>query len=200
MKIGIYGGTFDPPHIGHINACKSFLEKIDMDVLYVIPTFLPPHKEIASDVSAVDRLEMCKIAFSSLSKKVTVSDIELARQGRSYTADTIKHFKCLYENNEIFFLCGTDMLLTLDMWYNPKYIFDNATIVHVRRADDQDILISRKIEEYQNKFDAKIIDLQSNIIEISSTEIRNTVRKCHETVELLSEQVYQYIINRGLYI
>ena len=137
MKIGIFGGTFDPPHIGHINAFRAFLEQFDFDKVFVIPVYLPPHKSLKSSVSAGDRLNMSRLAFKSLSSKVEISDLEIKREGKSYTADTIKHFK-EEGYDDIYFLCGTDMLLTLDMWYKPDYIFSNAKIVFARRENERE--------------------------------------------------------------
>ena len=119
MRICIYGGTFDPPHIGHMHACREFLNAFTVDKMYVIPTSTPPHKIRSSTVSGEDRLDMCKLAFSEISPLIEISDVELKREGKSYTADTINEIKAL-GYNDLYFLCGTDMLLTLDTWYNPN--------------------------------------------------------------------------------
>ena len=201
MRIGIYGGTFDPPHNGHINACKTFLDNVELDVLYVIPVYMPPHKMQKSDTSPQTRLEMSKIAFSDLSSKVTVSDIEIKREGKSYTADTIRYFKENYQDAEIFFLCGTDMILTMDFWYKPEYIFNNATIVYVRRENDSVTTeeIAKKCAFYQEKFDAKIIYLKMDTIEISSTDIRNSINE-NRLNTLVSPEIYNFIKENGLYL
>ena len=153
MKIGIYGGSFDPPHIGHINACRSFFEAYNFDKLFVIPVAVPPHKMLKSNVSVDDRLYMSKLAFEDVSDNIVISDIEIKRQGKSYTADTIRYFKENF-SAEIYFLCGTDMILTLDSWYMPQYIFENCTIVYIRRETDPEITeqLAEKIVEYREKF------------------------------------------------
>ena len=153
MKIGIFGGTFDPPHIGHINICKEFLSRLSLDKLYVIPAFLPPHKEIKSNTPVNKRFEMCEIAFSPISSKIEISDVEIKREGKSYTADTISYFKSRGDD-DLYLLCGTDMLLTLDEWYNPKYIFENAIIVLARReiSSCNTKLINSKIKQYEEIF------------------------------------------------
>ncbi len=202
MRIGIFGGTFDPPHLGHISACKAFLNAISLDALYVIPAFMPPHKAIKSGINAKDRLEMAKLAFSSLSDKIIVSDMEYKREGKSYTAHTIQYFKENYEDIEIFFLCGTDMILTMDMWYCPEYIFENAQIVYVRREADPKI--TKKIEEkctmYKEKFNAKIISLVLDALEISSSEIRNAVVENEDLTKYLSSEIIEYINQNNLYL
>ena len=202
MRIGIYGGTFDPPHNGHISACKTFLDNVELDILYVIPVYTPPHKMQKSDTAPLSRLEMSKIAFSSLSSKVFVSDIEIKREGKSYTADTIRFFKENYMDAEIFFLCGTDMILTMDFWYKPDYIFENATIVYVRRENDEEITeeIAKKCAIYEEKFNAKIIYLKMDTIEISSTDIRSAINDEKRLKSLVSPQIYNFILENGLYL
>ena len=199
MIIGIYGGTFDPPHIGHIQACKNFLDSFKVDKMYVIPTSIPPHKVRNSIVDGATRLEMCKIAFENLSPDIEVSDVELNRQGKSYTADTIKHFKEL-GNDTIYFLCGTDMFLTLDKWYKPEYILSNAVIVCMRRECDNHntLAIKEKALVYEDKFNAKIHFLNYDAIEISSSEIRENIED--ESIKnALSPDVLAFIRANGLY-
>ena len=198
MKIGIYGGTFDPPHIGHINALKSFVDAFDFDKVFVIPVFMPPHKNQHSQTSPTDRLNMSKIAFEPLSEKVTVSDMEIKREGKSYTADTIRSFKEM-GYDDIYFLCGTDMILTLGSWYNPAYIFANAKIVYARRECDGQTTaaIEEKIKEYEEKYGAKVFNLDIDVLEASSTEIREDLRR--GTASLLTNDVIKYINDQGLY-
>lgn len=200
MKIGIFGGTFNPPHIGHINACKCFNEYFDFDKLYVIPVYSPPHKDLKTFVTAQNRLEMSKIAFEGLSDNIIVSDLEIKRKGRSYTADTIQHFKEL-GYDDIYFLCGTDMILTLGTWYKPEYIFDNATIVYMRRENDSDIekLLLERIEEYKTKFGAKIEHIDAESIQISSTDIRESVKNGAIESKFLTPELLKYIIENNLY-
>ena len=198
MKIGIFGGTFDPPHIGHVNAFKAFLKQFDFDRVFVIPVLLPPHKSLKSSVSADDRLEMTRLAFEGLTDYVTVSDLEIKRQGKSYTADTIKYFK-EQGYDDIYFLCGTDMILTLDLWYKPEYIMANAKIVYARRENDEEntVRISEKINSYRKRFGAEVIELSSPVLEISSTDIRQSMSEGKS--EYLPQEVMGYIEEKGLY-
>ena len=198
MKIGIFGGTFDPPHIGHINALKTFLDEYDFDYVYVIPVFVPPHKSLKSNVSTDDRLNLSRLAFANISEKIVISDLEIKRQGKSYTADTIRHFKEL-GCDDIYFLCGTDMLLTLDLWYMPEYIMKNAKIVFARRENDAENTekIAEKIKKYEEKFSAQIFELKTKVIEISSTQIRDELQEGN--CEHLSHAVLEYIAEQGLY-
>ena len=199
MKIGIFGGTFDPPHLGHKNALKAMLDNIELEKIYVIPVFLPPHKNLHSNVSPKMRLEMTKIAFKSLSKKIEISDLEIKRQGMSYTAYTIEYFK--NQGHDIYFLCGTDMFLTLDTWYKPRYIFANSTIVLVRREDSEEISkkVLEKAQEYKDVFDAKIIILSAEAFEASSTDVRMLINSGEDHHKILSDEIYDYIIANNLY-
>ncbi len=199
MRIGIYGGTFDPPHIGHINACRQFLNAFELDKLFVIPAFVPPHKELNSNSTVQNRFEMTQIAFSTISNKIEISDVEIKRKGKSYTADTISHFKDL-GFDEILFLCGTDMYLTLDEWYNPEYIFKNAIMVCARREADRanDELITRKTELYLKNYNARIEMLDLDVIDISSSQIREQIKQ-NQACDYLTTEVLLYIKNNGLY-
>lgn len=198
MKIGIYGGTFDPPHNGHINICKEFLNQLSLDTLYVMPAFVPPHK-VVFDNDPYVRYEMSKIAFGDISDKIIVSDLEIKRRGRSYTAETISYFVD-YGDYDVYLLCGTDMFLTLDEWYKSSYIFKHSTIVHARRENDCDNeLIEYKEAIYKEKYNAKILNLNIDVIELSSSEIRNMVNNEEDVRNFVSEGVYNYINENKLY-
>lgn len=197
MKIGIYGGTFDPPHNGHVHACKSFLGLYKVDKMYIIPTFIPPHKVRDSDISAEMRMEMSKLAFEGIADNIEVSDIELKRQGTSYTADTLKQFKNI-GCEKIYLLCGTDMFVTLDTWYNPKYIFDTATIVCIRRENDEEMatLIDEKSKIYRDLFGADIEFIHKKAIEVSSSDLRKNIVNLKDFVP---GNVFEYIKSNNLY-
>ena len=198
-RLGVYGGTFSPPHLGHVGAAKSFYGAVPLDKLLIIPDFLPPHKQIDGEISADDRIEMCKLAFADV-KGAEVSDIEIKRGGKSYTALTLAELSS--DENELYFLCGTDMFLTLGEWYKPEEIFKLATICFVRRENDKenDLEIQRRTEEYINRFSARIIQISAPVTEISSSELRLAIKEDDERlVELLPSSVLKYIKERGLY-
>ena len=199
-RIGIYGGTFSPPHIGHVGAAESFSLTVNPDELLIMPDFLPPHKEICGKVSAEDRLEMSRLAFGHI-KNAVISDMEIKRGGRSYTSVTLEELS--KDDRELYFLCGTDMFLTLGTWYRPEVIFKLATICYVRRENDAEKsrLIEELTREYRERFDAKIIPIDLSVREVSSSELREYLRVSSEkAAELLPPSVYSYIVNRGLYL
>ena len=199
MKTGIYGGTFSPPHIGHYLAAKAFLENYSLDELLIIPALVPPHKQINYADDPASRLELCRIAFSDLDK-VKISDMEIARGGKSYTVMTLRELT--REDRELYFLCGTDMMLTLDEWYCPEEIFRLAHIVCMRREDDPEntLKLERKMEEYRKKFGASVSLIDAPSFEISSSEVRAAIKAGKSTKEMLSAEVDEYIRRKGMYL
>jgi nicotinate-nucleotide adenylyltransferase len=197
-KIGIFGGTFNPPHIGHVRAAESFRRALALDELLIIPDFLPPHKSLSGNASAEDRLNMCRLAFSHIDGAV-ISDMEIKRGGKSYTALTLNELSS--PGCELYFLCGTDMFLTLEEWYHPEEIFRLANICVVRRESDESI--TEAIEEhrklYVEKYGAKIILIDSETLEISSTDLRNELKNSNSANKYLSKNVNNYILEKGLY-
>ena len=198
MRVGIYGGTFNPPHKAHIKSAEAFIEKMQLDCLYIVPSCVPPHKEYAGNVSAEDRFEMCRLAFLDIPHTV-ISDVEIKRGGKSYTYETLSFFKD--ENCEIFFLCGTDMFLTLDTWKCPAVIFDLSTICLIRRESEHEntVKISEKLLEYKEKFNARIEVLYSDVIELSSTYVREILPHGKLTDKYIPMSVINFINERGLY-
>ena len=198
-RLGIFGGTFSPPHLGHVHAARAFLKEICLDKLLIIPTFVPPHKVRTELTSADDRLQMCRLAFD-FSLKLEVSDLEVRRQGRSYTANTLKELE--KEGRTLFFLCGTDMFLTLDSWYMPETIFSLAEIVCMEREEDkgmeQEILAKKN--EYETRFGATVHRLSSPSFPMSSTRIRKAIASAQPWEDFVSPGVRDYIVERGLYL
>ena len=194
-RIGIFGGTFNPPHIGHVAAAKAFLQQANLDEMIIMPAFIPPHKEFDNVVSCDQRLEMCRIAFSNI-PNTSVSDLEITRQGKSYTYLTLQELAS--DNADLFFLCGTDMILTMDHWKNPEIIFSLANICYIRRENDEatTALIDEKCKEYLSKYNATVIPIEADVIEISSSDIRGNLG---ESAKYLSQNVMEYIIMAGLY-
>lgn len=198
-RVAIFGGTFNPPHVGHVAAAESFFSAIEPDELIIIPDFLPPHKEYQGEVSAEDRLEMCKLAFGHI-ERVSVSDLEIKRGGRSYTAVTLEELSS--PDKELYFLCGTDMFLTLDSWYCPEKIFAHAVICYIRRENDSfnNTELIRKSEEYKAKYGAKIIPISAPVVEVSSSKLREALLSdISKASRLLPDSIFAYIVEKRLY-
>lgn len=201
MRIGIYGGTFSPVHNGHISAARAFMEQMWLDVLYVIPTGVSPHKQMDGEATPDDRLRMCRLAFEGEGgiDGVIVSDMEIKREGKSYTVETLRQ---LYrEGDRLFFLCGTDMLLTLDKWREPAEIFRLCYPVYIRRESDGelDAVIVQKLKEYKEKYGKNIMRVVTEPVEISSSEIRDRTSRGEDISTLVPTAVADYIKSKGLY-
>ena len=132
LRVGVYGGTFAPPHNGHVAAAKAFMEQMKLDYLFIIPTNLPPHKQVDDGDDPLMRLKMCELAFEGVDG-IVISDMEITREGKSYTYDTLKELE--RPDTRLFFLCGTDMVLTFDTWYRFEDILKMCYPVYVRTAE-----------------------------------------------------------------
>ena len=197
MRLGIYGGTFSPPHNGHTEAAGAFIREMRLDKLLIIPTFIPPHKISFDNATPDDRLEMCKLAFSDIDN-IEISDMEIKRGGKSYTYLTLEELSS--DGVELFFLCGTDMILTFDEWKRYDYIFSLATICYARRENDEQntLKIEEKVEQYR-KLGAKIVEIKHKVNEISSTEIKAMLKDKKEYIPV-SKSVLDYIYSKQIYV
>ena len=137
MKIGIYGGTFDPIHRGHITAAQAAAQQLGLDLLLLIPASIPPHKALPEGgADAAQRLEMATLATAELSCPAQVLDVEVRRQGKSYTADTLRTLRQQYPEDELWLLMGTDMFLSLQDWREPQEILRLVRVAAFSRTGD----------------------------------------------------------------
>ncbi|MBR2293544.1 MAG: nicotinate (nicotinamide) nucleotide adenylyltransferase [Clostridia bacterium] len=199
LRVGIYGGTFAPIHNGHVAAAKAFMEQMKLDYLFVIPTYMAPHKEMTESDNPLYRLRMCELAFEGVDG-VVISDVELKRGGKSYTYDTLKELQ--RPDTRLFLLCGTDMVLTFDTWYRFEDILKMCYPVYVRRENDP-LLTGRvvsKIGEYYEKYGVMFRRIVTDPIELSSTEIRRAVREGKDISDLVPKGVEQFIRENRLYL
>lgn len=197
-RIGIYGGTFAPPHNGHVAAARAFLSQMRLDYLYVIPAFLPPHKRLDFIDDPADRMRMCELAFGGI-EGVIVSDTEQRRGGRSYTVDTLRELAA--PDTRLFLLCGTDMMLTLDTWHEAEDIFKLCYPIYIRRECDESLnsQIVAKLAEYRRKYDRVVRRIVTPPIEISSTDVRRAAAAGRSLAGMVPPAVEAYIRSRGLY-
>ena len=199
LRIGIYGGTFAPVHNGHVVAAREFMRQMELDLLYVIPTAIPPHKAVDAADDPRHRLRMCELAFEGI-ERVIVSDMEIARGGKSYTVDTLRTL--WGEDRRLFLLMGTDMMLTLDKWREPEEIFKLCYPIYMRRENDP--IIERRIvaknKEYLEKFGKVVRRVPVDFVDISSTEVRKMIREGKDPAAYLPPAVAEYIKKEGLYV
>lgn len=198
LRVGIYGGTFAPIHNGHVAAAKAFMEQMKLDYLFIIPTYLPPHKQVDASDDPLYRLKMCELAFEGVDG-VVISDVEIARGGKSYTYDTLKELQ--RPDTRLFLLCGTDMVLTFDQWYRFEDIFKMCYPTYVRRENDPFLTkrIVAKIGEYYEKYGVMFRRIVTDPIELTSTEIRRAVREGKDISHLVPQGVADFIRENGLY-
>ena len=204
MKIGIYGGTFNPPHLGHVTAARAVFDLLRLDRLLVIPVGLPPHKDLPDhSPTPAQRLEMTRLAVEQmgLDGKAEVLDMELSRAGKSYTSDTLAELKERYPDDELWLLMGTDMFLTLQAWHAPEEILSLAGIAAFGRteADTEELFSVQRDYLYKTYPQARIFTLTiPGVIDVSSTELRQKLA-AGEGGALLPPAVYGYILRQGLY-
>ena len=204
MKIGIYGGTFNPPHLGHLAAARTAVDVLSLDKLLIVPDAIPPHKELPEGTPAPRcRLAMAeKLADALLLPGVAeVSPMELDRAGKSYTADTLAQLKEEYPGAELWLLMGTDMFLTLQYWREPEKILKLAGICAFGRSEqDGEELFAPQREHLNRAFPgAKLTTITlPGLVDISSTRLRELLAK-GEGRKYLYPAVYGYILMNGLY-
>jgi len=192
----LFGGTFAPPHFGHVNAVEAAQEYFRPDRILIMPTAEPPHKiRDAVDTPEV-RLEMCRAAFGHI-EHCEVSSYEIDRGGISYTVDTLEYLHGRYK--KILLLCGSDMLLTLDKWKNAERIFALASIVCMPRYDDDIKSLLSKKAEYEENFGADVTVIESDILVLSSTKVRKLIADGSDLSAILPAGVVNIIKRDGLY-
>ena len=202
-KIGIYGGSFSPPHLGHVKSAKAFYDGCGLDELIVMPAGIPPHKQAITAISSEDRLLLCKTAFADGEggRRITVSDYEIKKRGLSFTCETLRHFAS--RGVRLYFLMGSDMFLSLDTWKRPDLIFKYATVVVNRRETDLDAtLFTEKKAFFERKYGAKILLRPFEPLEISSSEVRDAIANGANTdrlESLVGKNVLEEILKKDLF-
>lgn len=187
MRIAIYGGSFNPMHIGHEKIVDYVLNNLNMDKIIIIPVGIPSHRENNLEQSDT-RLKICKEIFKG-NKKIEVSDIEIKSEGKSYTYDTLLKLMDLYgENNEFFEIIGEDSLKSLKTWKNYEELLKICKFIVFRRKDDKNIQID---EEFLNN--KNIIILENEYYDISSTEIRNMIKNNEDISAFVNKKVKKLI-------
>ena len=200
MRIGIFGGTFDPPHNGHYKYAGEAMEKLRLDRLVVIPTFIPPHKFHEGTADSTDRIEMLRLLFGGCGN-VDVSDMEIKRQGRSYTVDTVKELSRIYPDDELIFLMGSDMLLSFHTWRQPEEIINYVLVCAVTRTEEKG---KAELEKYVREFFPdradRFIICDFSPVELSSTDIRSAVKNGEDISSMVNPQIEAYIKEKELYL
>ena len=193
MKIAILGGTFDPPHLGHLILADTVITNCNYDKVIFIPAKIPPHKNISGEVSNEDRLNMLKLSIEN-DERFLLDEYELNNDSVSYTINTLNY---LYENynieGKIGLIIGADLIKDFDKWREPERIAEISDITVVNREDDKNLY-----KENIDKYNIKVI--MAPRIDISSSLIRNRIKEKKGFRYFVKEKVYDYIVSKKLYL
>ncbi len=197
-RIGIFGGSFNPPHLGHLLAVREFREKLSLDCVLLIPAAAPPHKTLTANSPAAEhRLAMTRLAAADL-PFAEVSDIELRREGASYTADTLDALRSAYPQDEFFLLMGTDMFLSFATWYHPERIAAQATIAVAHRNADNEQQLRSCAQKLKEDLNVSTVFVENEYLPHSSTSVR-AMLAFQAAEDYLVPAVLDYIQRNNLY-
>lgn len=192
-KIGIFGGSFNPIHNGHIYVAEKVKEILGLDKIIFIPTGIAPHKDNGDFAPKEHRYNMVKLAVEG---KFDISDIEVKTHKICYAVDTMSEIKKIYKNDDLYYIIGADSLVDFMSWKEPLELFK---MLHIAVVDRDYKDIEKYAEEYREKYDAKITICHIKEYDVSSTQIRETIKKTRRCKNLVPEKVEKYIIKHRLY-
>jgi nicotinate-nucleotide adenylyltransferase len=209
VRLGIFGGTFDPPHVGHLLAASDAIEHLTLDRLVFVPAAVQPLKAGRETASAVHRLAMVRLMVGA-DARLQSDSVEVDRDGLSYTVDTLREFARRFPSADRYFLVGADVLASFAQWRDPQTVLDLATLaVLTRRADSDSDEISEATQIDQQRMSARgsLLDglaqrstfVPTRRVDISSTEIRDRVRSGRSIHGFVTDAVGEYITAHGLY-
>lgn len=196
MKIGIYGGSFDPVHNGHVKLARFMLDALRLDKLFIVPAFLSPFKRTDA-ACAADRAEMCRLAFDD--PRFEVLTVETDRGGKSYTAETVSEIKRLYGENDYYLIVGSDQLLKFNCWYRFADILTEVTLCAVSRSGNDgkaelELFADKELRKY-----GRVLICDFEPLDVSSTVVRGILAVGGSAAGLIPEKEESYIKDRGLY-
>ena len=197
MNTAMFGGSFDPVHNGHVQLAQAFIKELSLDKVFIVPAFISPFKQGGAAVLPHHRAEMCRLAFSNI-PQAEISDIEIKREGSSYTYQTLQALTDKLDTDKIFLITGADSFMSIHKWKEPEIIFRHAVICGLPRNDD-DISALEKQSEYLHGLGAETRILNISVMTVSSTDIRCKAAKGESIRGLVPDDVERYIIENGLY-
>ncbi len=196
MKVGIFGGAFNPVHNGHMNLAKSYIKSLSLDKLLVIPTANPPHRSGVDFAPAQNRFEMLSLAFEEIDE-AEISDIEFRRAGKSYTRDTVDELEKIYKDAEFYLIIGSDQFLCFDKWYRYDELLRKVTLCTAPRDERTGDILKKYAAEKLSGGKYFIADFEP--VEVSSSDIRKKLKNGEDVSLIMPENVYNYIRKKGLY-
>jgi len=193
MKVGIFGGTFDPPHRGHTQLASFILKEKNLDKIIFVPANRAPYTDKNPTASFAHRLEMTRLAIGE-DERFELSDVEGERGGNSYTIETIRHFseKHHLEKDDIVLIIGSDSLKRFGEWKSPDAIIEESTVLVLRR----ETLVR---DDFDKRFFDRVEFLENELIEISSSKLRSGIQSTNKISEYISQDVLNYITENNLY-
>lgn len=196
-NIAVFGGTFNPIHIGHIEILASINSLEFIDKVIIMPSKIPPHKEVDFLADESHRIAMCKIVSDKFSK-VTVCDLELKRKGKSYTVDTVSELKVIYPNAKIYLTIGADMLLSFHTWKGYEDIIKQVSFICFNRGNYNETQVLKAISFLETK-GAEIIFVKEKITDISSTVIRENINNRDILGQYIPKDILNYIDENSVF-
>lgn len=200
MRIGVYGGSYNPPHTGHILAAGELIKALRLDKLLIVPAADPPHKSLApGSPGPEERLALCEAAFAGI-PGVELCDLELRRPGKSYTVDTLETLKAELPDHELILIMGTDMFLSFSTWYRPERIAELAAIAVMHRDDSKKTWerVRQEAERLSLSLKARVLQVENRCVQISSTDVRRML--AFGAPLCLTPGVERMILERGWYL
>ena len=198
MRIGLYGGTFDPIHLGHLIVIENAINEMNLDRVIILPSSNPPHKKHKDKTKADIRVEMVAEAIKD-NPKIILSTFESTDNVVRYTHDTLEYFTSKLPNHEIFYIMGEDSFVTIDTWRNYEKILDYNIIVFARSGIDNNSTLIKKVDKIRkDNLNIYLIDILN--INISSTLMRSLSKEGKSIKYLVKDEVNYIIKNRNLYV
>lgn len=195
-RVGLFGGTFNPIHVGHLSIAEEARIAGRLDRVIFIPSGESYFKDPAEIASRGDRLAMTRLACGAVYE---VSDIETRREGPSYTAVTCAAFREMYPNDELFLILGADSVLEIERWRDPEAIFSAVTLLAFTRGGQDNAAFTAEVQRLRETYGAKIQVIDVFSLEVASSDIRRWIREGHAFRHLVGEGVYSYILEKNLY-
>jgi nicotinate-nucleotide adenylyltransferase len=199
LKVGILGGTFNPPHVGHLICASEAADQLGLERVTLMPVFAPPHKEVPDEPGADERLALCELAAAG-DDRLVVSRLEIDRGGSSFTVDTLKVLHDSHPDHELTFIVGGDMAVSLPTWHEPREVLALATLAVAERSGTRrrDV-VERLVAEFGDEVSDRLAFFDMPRMDISSSDIRRRVASGRTIRHLVPDAVADRIATRGLY-
>jgi nicotinate-nucleotide adenylyltransferase len=197
VRIGILGGTFNPPHLGHLVCAQEAYLQLELDRVIPMPALIPPHKPVEDEPGAEHRLELCRLAFAGDEERFEVSDLEVRRPGTSFTVDTLEELHSRAPDNELFLIVGADIAAGLPKWREPEHVLSLAALAVAERPGTERAAVERALSGLRGAERARFYDMPE--IGLSSTMLRDRVRAGQPIRYLTPDAVIAYIDRHNLY-